>query len=298
MNDASAPERRICDYEDSPYRRVFWEEADRAYEDQAERLALRAMLPGGERLVEIGAGFGRLVDEYRAYADVTLVDYARSMLTDARARLGEGFTYVCADLYHLPFASQSLDTVVQVRVLHHVEDVPQAFREVRRSLAPGGSYLLEFANKRNVKAVARYLSGAQVENPFDPRPYEFVNLNWNFHPDYIERALTEAGLVLRETRSVSFFRSGALKRRVPASGLAHLDALAGRPLARLALSPSQFVRALRLTGQRRSDRRWRCPRCGREPLEATAEGVPCPGCGAFWPLVEGVYLFRDSAERP
>ena len=37
-------EHRVCDYEGSPYRRVFWEEADRAYEDATERLAVREIV--------------------------------------------------------------------------------------------------------------------------------------------------------------------------------------------------------------------------------------------------------------
>ena len=55
----------ICDYEGSSYRTDFWEGQGRQYEDMAERLALRKLLPpAGARLVEIGAGFGRLVDLY------------------------------------------------------------------------------------------------------------------------------------------------------------------------------------------------------------------------------------------
>jgi SAM-dependent methyltransferase len=154
-----AEEPRICDYEGSPYRRVFWQEADRAFEDAAERLALRALLPpSGSRLVEIGAGFGRLVDEYARYDTVILLDYARSMLADARQLLGDRCLYVCADLYAMPFAAGTIDTTVQVRVLHHVERIEDAFTEVSRVLRGNGSYVLEFANKRNLKPIARYMS--------------------------------------------------------------------------------------------------------------------------------------------
>ncbi|NJO83820.1 MAG: hypothetical protein HC828_14170 [Blastochloris sp.] len=53
---------KICDYEGSNYRTEFWEGRGREYEDQVERIALRRLLPpeGGRRLLEIGAGFGRL----------------------------------------------------------------------------------------------------------------------------------------------------------------------------------------------------------------------------------------------
>ena len=295
---------RVCDYEGSPYRRAFWEEADRSYEDATERLALRRLLPPrGERIVEIGAGFGRLADEYRGYRQIILLDYARSMLEDAHARLvgsaaqeaaTPDFRFVCADLYRLPFASHSLDVAVQVRVLHHVEDVPRAFAEVSRSLVVGGSYVLEFANKRNLKSIARYALGKQGERPFDRAPFEFIELNWNFHPAYVQAALEAAGLETREALAVSHFRQALLKRRLSPQLLARADALLGRPLAGLALAPSQFVRALRTTGGQPAAGLWRCPRCGAEPLTEREDGVPCTGCGAFWPKVGGIYLFRED----
>jgi len=77
----------ICDYENSPWRTVFWHGRD--YEDRADRIALSHMLPmRGGRVCEIGAGFGRLADYYHGYERVILLDYSRTMLKDAVARLG------------------------------------------------------------------------------------------------------------------------------------------------------------------------------------------------------------------
>ena len=65
------PRPRICDYEGSNYRTEFWEGKDRDYEDRVERVALRRLLPAsGRRLLEIGAGFGRLTNEYAAFDQV------------------------------------------------------------------------------------------------------------------------------------------------------------------------------------------------------------------------------------
>ncbi len=285
--------RRRCDYEGSPYRAVFWEHADRAYEDAADRAAVAALLPRSPgRLLEIGAGYGRLIDLYAAANEVVLLDYAKSMLLDARARLGDRATYVCADLYELPFASLSLDTIVQVRVLHHVEDVTAAFLEVSRALRTGGSYILEFANKRHAKAVARYLGGRQEENPFDPRPHEFVELNWDFHPSYVQAALAAAGLRVRSRRTASLFRSPELKRLVPGAALVRADSMLGGILGRLAPGPSQYVRSAKLVGGIDGGAAWRCPRCGLEPITRNGDVVPCARCGMRWPIEDGVYVFR------
>ena len=48
----------ICDYEGSSYRTDFWEGQEREYEDLAERIALRKLLPpAGARQVKVSASF-------------------------------------------------------------------------------------------------------------------------------------------------------------------------------------------------------------------------------------------------
>jgi len=66
----------MATYEDLGYRDVFW--AGRSYEDACDRIALRALLPpDGTRLIEVGAGFGRLAGEYAAYREVVLLDSSK-----------------------------------------------------------------------------------------------------------------------------------------------------------------------------------------------------------------------------
>ncbi len=96
----------VCDYEGSDYRTRFWENQGRNYEDLVERVALgRMMPPTGNTLIEIGAGFGRLADEYRDYDKVVLFDYSRTLLREAQEILGDDprFIYVagnCEIYYH------------------------------------------------------------------------------------------------------------------------------------------------------------------------------------------------------
>ena len=66
------PRPRICDYEGSNYRTEFWEGRGRDYEDRVERIAVRRLLRGGgRRLLEVGAGFGRLLTGAPAFRVVT-----------------------------------------------------------------------------------------------------------------------------------------------------------------------------------------------------------------------------------
>ncbi len=295
----STPSPPVCDYEGSQYQTEFWNRHGRAYEDAAERIALQHLLPPtGRRLIEIGAGFGRLADLYRGYEQVILLDYARSQLQQAQQRLGrQGFTYVVGDVYNLPLADAVVDTVVTVRVLHHLKDVPAALAQIGRILRPDGTYVLEFANKRHLKAIVRYLLRRQPANPFSLEPYEFVELNIDFHPAYMTACLEGAGFRIDAQRAVSSFRIPMLKRWVSPQVLARLDGWLQRPTAPLKLAPSIFLRAQTIktaAGSAAGSSLWRCPRCSGTELVETATALHCPSCQAVWPIEDGIYILKDN----
>lgn len=288
----------ICDYEGSPYRMAFWEGQQREFEDRAERIALRHLLPpGGRRLVEVGAGFGRLADLYARFEQVILLDYSRSLLQEARERFGSDprIVYVAANIYQMPLSTGAVDTAVMVRVAHHLADVPCALRELARVLCAGGTLVMEYANKRHLKSIARYVIGRQRWNPFDPEPYEFAPLNFDFHPAWMSRRLREAGFQIERERAVSHLRSGLLKRWFPGEILARMDGWLQRPGAAIKLAPSVFVRARRAGSPptRLPDVCFRCPACGVEPLTSAPAGLLCPACHRLWPLRDGIYDFKS-----
>jgi ubiquinone/menaquinone biosynthesis C-methylase UbiE len=289
----------VIDYEGSQYSTEFWNPA-REYEDRAERLAIRALLPPqGGRLIDIGAGAGRLGDLYLGYAEVILMDYARSTIVEARDRWGHDprFKFVAGDLYALPFVDGAFDSVVMIRVIHHIVDVPRALGNVRAVLKPGGVFVFEFANKRNLKAIARYSLRRQKWSPFDRQPIEFVELNFDFHPAWMKQQLRAAGFAIQQTRAVSTFRVGALKRLLGGRRLAALDGALQRPLAPLAIAPSLFTLCSPPpdAGQERGvggEVVFACPAC-RAPLPArSGSGELCCANGHRWPVRDGIYDFK------
>jgi SAM-dependent methyltransferase len=289
----------ICDYEGSSYRTDFWEGRGREYEDLAERIALRKLLPpAGTRLVEIGAGFGRLVDLYDGYQEVILLDYSKSMLRQAQERWGRSgkYIYVAANLYAMPFVDSLFDTTVTVRVLHHVQNIPAAFQEIQRVLKPGGVYVLEYANKRHLKAVLRYLLGRQSWSPFAPEPYEFVEFNYDFHPAWMNARLKEAGFTIGRDLAVSSFRLPFLKRLIPPRPLAALDGLLQGSTASLRLAPSVFIRARaeKESAQAEDQGFFRCPSCHGSDLIEAEEALTCRGCGRGWAIDDGIYDFKEA----
>lgn len=286
------PIRPLCDYQGYDYEGGFW--PGREYEDGAERIALRRLLPAsGGRLVEIGAAFGRLADLYGRYERVILLDPARSQLEHAHKRLGADhrFLFVVADVYHLPLNTNSLDVALTVRVLHHLSDIPGAFSEIHRILRPEGRYVLEYANKRNLKEVIRHLLGRSSRRPFSPEPVEYSPLHYNYHPSYIEERLRGSSFRLEKGLAVSSLRLQALKRLVPDSWLIRVDSLLQGPTASLKLAPSMFLSTSAQKTGPISEALFRCPQCGNEGLDETPTALLCGECERSWPIEDGIYDF-------
>ncbi len=286
---------KIISYEGSTYKTDFWEGQGREFEDRTERLALRQLLPAsGHTLIEVGAGFGRLADLYQGYQRVILVDYSTTLLSEAREHLGHDarYMYVAANVYHLPFVDHVADVVVMIRVAHHLAAVDLALAEIYRVMQGGRPFIMEFANKRHLKAIVRYALGKQPWSPFDPFPYEFVPLNFDFHPSWMRQQLMAAGFRVERELAISHFRLPALKRRIPPQWLARLDnALAG-PGAWLKLSPSVLTKNVALKPPTSPAGFLRCPACGSQRLVADGSQHTCQECGRSWPIRDGIFDFR------
>jgi len=298
----------VIDYEGSGYRTDFWIGQGREYEDAVERAALSQLLPAkGRRIAEIGAGFGRLADMYLGYEQIVLFDYSRTLLQEAVVRWGNDprFVFVAGNVYELPLADGVLDTLVMVRVMHHLADVPQALGQLRRVLHNKSVAILEYANKRNLKAMARWLLGRQDWSPFAGEPVEFVKLNYDFHPAWMTERMSEAQLQIVRQFAVSHFRLPILKERVAAKHLVGIEqpffALGGH----FPIAPSVFVQAVapnnglvQVPSTQAADvpLLLRCPRCSTSPLQWDEENmVLCPGCsrryarrGDIWDMKEAV----------
>jgi SAM-dependent methyltransferase len=289
----------VCDYEGSDYQTTFWDEGGRAYEDQAEAVALRRLLPAhGKLMLEIGAGAGRNTPRYQSYERVVLMDYSLTQLQQAQARLGKSprYTYVAADVYRLPFVAGLFDGATMIRVLHHIAEPSKALAQIRRVMQPGSTFILEFASKQNLKAIFRYLLRRQDWSPFTPEPVEFVPLNFDFHPQAVCGWLAGADFDLQRQLTVSHFRIAFLKRVVPTKLLVALDSAAQLTGDWWQLTPSVFTRsqAVGQTPIAAPGDFFRCPECGQPLPDESGLALTCAGCGRVWPITDGIYDFRDK----
>jgi SAM-dependent methyltransferase len=113
-----------------------------------DRLGLRA----GDRLLDLGCGFGRhAFESLRRGAHVVACDFSLAELKDVKGMFGAIVTEEAAslpegaggavangDATRLPFADASFDRIIASEVLEHIPDDTAAFRELARVLKPGG----------------------------------------------------------------------------------------------------------------------------------------------------------------
>ncbi len=298
---------RVIDYEQSTYRTTFWQKTNRQYEDATERLALQDLLPAaGSRVVDLGAGFGRLANEYHRYEQIVLFDYSRSMLTQAVEQWGHDsrFVFVAGSVYAMPFVAHSMEAVVMVRVMHHLAESLSALREIDRVLQTGGTAILEFANKRNLKSMLRHVWRGQAWSPYDPEPVEFAKMHFNFHPLWMQEQLRLTQLRCETTYSVSHLRLPALKRLVPTAWLAQVDSLLFRPGGKYPLGPSVFLQ-IRKQGSRQAPVSpsgpdtpagdWlQCPLCRTATLmQSAATALTCMECETVYRQEAGIWDFKS-----
>lgn len=236
----------------------YWEKRD--YEHHSEFIAIRYLLtkiPSIKKVLEVGAGFGRLVPSYLFRAKkVVLSDPSAKVLCLARKNLGgeKKIEYIQSSLENLPtkFSKKSFDLTVLVRVLHHLTDVPKSFATISSLTANHGYFILEFANKNHLKAtVSQLLKGnfafVSEREPKDIRCPKFIKAKtlpfFNYHPRYIEEQLKSAGFKIVEKLSVSNIRSPLIKKHVSNETLLSLEKLLQKPLSFINFGPSIFILA-------------------------------------------------------
>lgn len=117
-------------------------------EAQVEKALTRALAdaPAGD-LLDIGTGTGRILEVLGPIANTgTGLDLSREMLALARSRLDRAGLHNCSvrqgDMYRLPWAPRSFDTVAFHQVLHYAEDAAAAIAEAARVLRPGGRLIV------------------------------------------------------------------------------------------------------------------------------------------------------------
>lgn len=247
------PTKKLVAFYDDPtydYKK-YWQE--RQYECKAEEIALKALftlVSNRNKLVDIGAGFGRLVPLYAPlFQECLLIDPSQRQLEEAK-KLTEKYTNLTfkkAFAEKLPLEDKSFDVVLFIRTFHHLEKPELAVKEVARVLKPGGFLVLEFANKIHLKSCLRAIFQLNPDcfslKPEDISREEGDVPFLNYHPRFVEKLLLANKLKPIKTLSVSNFRHPLVKKIFPLKILLFLEAKVQELASKVHLGPSIFLLA-------------------------------------------------------
>ncbi len=163
----------------------------------AADLAARAAALAPQRVLEVAAGTGALTRALLASvpgAEIEATDLSPEMLARAEARTGSGrVRWSIADAGRLPFPDASFELVAcQFAVMFF--DRAAAFREARRVLRPGGTYLFNVWEGLDANDVARLAQEAIAALYPDDPPRFFARAPYGHaDPVPIARQLRDAG---------------------------------------------------------------------------------------------------------
>ncbi len=127
------------------YCKIVW-----GFQDTAYTTELLHWLPDafGGKILDVPVGTGVLTcPKYARMKDaqITCLDYSADMMALARARFRtagiENVQFLQGDVGNLPFADESFDIVLSMNGFHAFPDKDAAFREIKRVLKKGGSFI-------------------------------------------------------------------------------------------------------------------------------------------------------------
>lgn len=175
-HELNADQARTRDSFGYEWTRLYPEHGHTTQERQAERdifLEYTRTVPSdfrGKLVLDAGCGNGRyakLVNDWGAR--VVAVDIS-SAVEIAQKNVGArpGVTIVQADLFKLPFRTETFDVVYSVGVLHHTPDAKGAFVAIQPLVRPGGffSIFIHGQGNRALYAVNRMLRRWTAKAPY------------------------------------------------------------------------------------------------------------------------------------
>ena len=145
----------------------------------------RLTLRGDERVIDAGCGTGRLTAELMQrlpHGRLIAIDRSWNMLLTARANLrpefGARVSYARVDLPLMPFDGWA-DLVFSTATFHWVRDHETLFREILRTLRPGGRLFAQCGGGPNLKDAHALAVDVMRRDPFEPYFREWAGV-WEF----------------------------------------------------------------------------------------------------------------------
>ena len=167
----------------------------RRYIDQAEVQSVLSVLDlthnDNTLMLDAGCGSGRFLSPLSNGMNIIGADFSKGLL--AKAKKDALKAPLClADVEHLPFKTETFDTVLSVRVLQHVTNQKNAINELSRVTKKGGTLIILAYNNLTLHALYKWIRQKLK--------------NWKWYPDdycspwELKRMLSQAGVSVIEMR--------------------------------------------------------------------------------------------------
>jgi tocopherol O-methyltransferase len=160
VSEQPVSEAAIADHYDEldPFYRDIWgqhvhhglwlkgnETSEEAVRNLVELVAQKAALQRGERVIDIGCGYGAsarlLAENYSAEVTAITMSAVQHAFAQGTAP-GLGLKYILGNWYSLEFVPDSFDLAIAIESGEHMPDKVEFARRVHRVLRPGGRFVL------------------------------------------------------------------------------------------------------------------------------------------------------------
>lgn len=141
----------------------------------------RLRLDGDEAVLDAGCGSGRVTAELARRVpggSILAVDGSEAMVEKARERLGDGTSYLVADLSELEVAAP-VDLVFSTATFHWILDHERLFERLRAALVPGGRLVAQCGGEGNVARHAAVIATVAGRPEFAEH-FSGATGMWNF----------------------------------------------------------------------------------------------------------------------
>lgn len=125
----------------------------------------------GAQVLELGCGTGYMWKNRNSLiggcSKLILSDFSEEMLSEAKDNIGnyDNIEYKIIDIQRIPYQDQTFDVVIANMMLHHVPDIDQGLKEVRRVLKKDGYfYCAAYGENGIIPYLSKILSVYGVEN--------------------------------------------------------------------------------------------------------------------------------------
>lgn len=172
--------------------RTYIQEMGRYALHRDEKIVRRMLGTGPGKLLDVPCGTGRFLNvEKELGFTVIAADYSPTMLSTALEHGNVGF--LRADVFAPPFAPESFDVILVLRLLFHYADPMSIIRSLAESLKPGGRIIFDTLNSYSTRWAA-----SQVLHRLRPDPARRLHFK---RPCDIERETAAVNLKVVERES-------------------------------------------------------------------------------------------------